>query len=467
MCAHSRSRVQILLLLLLPVVRAGAIGYDVDYATFADLRGDTTRSYVEIYFRVDRWSLTVASVSGSRTFGLLKGTPDTLVVGFTADVAVVTDPGDTLAHERHIVRKPLTEYSSGTAYDDLFTTVGLYLPPGSYSLATVLTDQYSPDTARHVLPLVVQCFSHAKPMLSDIELALSVGRDTTGSRFAKHGLSVLANARRVFGFGAPILYFYTEVYNLDEHADYRLVAAFVDSAGDTTRTLGPFAVLPTGRTSVEVKGVNVMGWVDGRYRLAMSLRDSTNRTIAAQQKEVVVSRVPCITPPTITKFINDVSWIASRSELAEFEQLPPEEKARFIQEFWAKRDPTPGTLLNEAKEEHFRRLAFADQRFGEPGMPGRKSDPGRVYIQYGPPDDVERHASTVEGRPYQIWHYDGIQGGVIFVFVDYAGTGRPTLVHSTARDEVHNEQWRQIVEPFEGTLQRRERINEEMRGRAR
>ena len=181
----------------------------------------------------------------------------------------------------------------------------------------------------------------------------------------------------------------------------------------------------------------------------------------------MVSRVPYVTPPTIRKFISDVSWIATRDELADFERLPQEGKAQFIQQFWLTRDPTPGTVQNEVKQEHFRRLWLADQWFSEPGLPGRTSDQGRVLIQYGPPDDIERHASSIEGRPYQIWFYDQIEGGVQFVFVDFSGSGRLNLVHSTARDEIHNEDWLRLVEPYEGTFRRRQRRADEIEDRPR
>jgi len=469
MCPNVRSLLWVMLLCVVPASRAGSIAYDLDYAAFADLHGDTSHSYVEIYFRVDRWSLEARPTSvGNRRFGFMKGEPDTLVVGFVADVAVTDGPADTLAHERHIVRQPLTERSSGTAYDDLFTTIGFYLPPGSHTLTTLVSDETDPrNVVRQETPLIVRSYAPPEPILSDLELALSASRDESGGRYTKHGLSILPNARCTFGFGAPILYFYTEVYNLDPHAAYRFEAAFLDSAGNAARRLGPFAIERQGPTSVQVKGVNLMGWVDGRYELVVSLFDSGGATLSRCRKPLSVSRAPHITPPTIKKFIDDVSWIATRAELAEFERLPLEEKAPFIEEFWRKRDPDPETPYNEMKQEHFRRLWLADEWFAEPGLPGRTSDQGRVLIQYGPPNDIERQASSMEGRPYEIWFYNEIEGGVQFVFVDFAGSGRMNLVHSTARDEIHNENWRRLAEPYEGTFQRWQRRTDEMRDRQR
>lgn len=452
-----------------PPATGGTIAYDVDYAAFADLRGDTAHSYVEIYFRADRWSLDVRSSSGGSRGSLFKrGEPDTLVVGFVADVVVVGASLDTLAREQHLVRQPLTEQNSGTAFDDLFTTVGLYLPPGSYRLTTALHDEISPtEVVRLEMPLVVRSYASPQPSLSDIELALSVARDETGSRYTKHGLSVLPNARCTFGFGAPILYYYTEVYHLGGGAGYQLAATFHDSAGNLARSLGPFPVEAQDPTTVQIKGLNVMGWLDGHYELAVSLLDSSGKALSTRSKGLTVNRAPYVTLPTIRKFIDDVAWIATREELTAFERVPQDQKAQYIQNFWLGRDPTPETPDNEMKLDHFRRLWLADQWFSEPGLPGRNSDQGRVLIQYGMPDDIERHTSSIEARPYQIWLYDRIAGGVQFVFVDFSGSGRMNLVHSNARDEIHNTDWRRLVEPFEGTLQQRQRRADDSRDRSR
>src|SRR5262249_42591076 len=72
-----------------------------------------------------------------------------------------------------------------------------------------------------------------------------------------------------------------------------------------------------------------------------------------------------------------------------------EEKDQFIEQFWARRDPDPSTSANEFKEEHYRRLQYANERFAA-GKPGWRTDRGRFYIKFGKPDDVETHA----GGPY-------------------------------------------------------------------
>ena len=97
---------------------------------------------------------------------------------------------------------------------------------------------------------------------------------------------------------------------------------------------------------------------------------------------------------TYKKWLNeDVSYIITDEERAAFKQLSnDEERDNFIEAFWARRDPTPDTPENEFKEEHYRRIAYANEHFAA-GIPGWKTDRGRMYVMYGPADEIESHPS--------------------------------------------------------------------------
>ena len=138
---------------------------------------------------------------------------------------------------------------------------------------------------------------------------------------------------------------------------------------------------------------------------------------------------------TYKKWLNeDVVWIITDEERAAFKQLSnDEERDNFIEAFWQRRDPTPDTEENEYKEEHYRRIAYANEHFAA-GIPGWKTDRGRMYIMYGPADEVDSHPSggsyerpTEEGGgetstfPFEDWRYrylEGIGQEIIIEFVD-------------------------------------------------
>jgi len=127
------------------------------------------------------------------------------------------------------------------------------------------------------------------------------------------------------------------------------------------------------------------------------------------------------------KWLNeDVSYIITDEERSAFKKLQTDaEREQFIEQFWTRRDPTPGTAENEFKQEHYRRIAYANEHFST-GIPGWKTDRGRVYIVYGPPDEIEDHRNETTKAPYQLWRYRYIQGigkNVIIQFTDRTRTG--------------------------------------------
>lgn len=101
------------------------------------------------------------------------------------------------------------------------------------------------------------------------------------------------------------------------------------------------------------------------------------------------------------KWLNeDVLYIIAPEERAAFERLRThEEREHFIVQFWLRRDPTPGTQENEAKEEHYRRISYANARFT--GAQPWRTDRGRIYIVYGPPDEIEAHPRELR----EAWRY--------------------------------------------------------------
>jgi GWxTD domain-containing protein len=106
----------------------------------------------------------------------------------------------------------------------------------------------------------------------------------------------------------------------------------------------------------------------------------------------------------------DVVYIISAQERAAFERLTTDpERERFIGQFWLIRDPTPGTADNEAKVEHYRRIAYSNQRFATQSTAGWRTPRGRVYIVYGPPDEIYTRPDITREHPdagKERWRYN-------------------------------------------------------------
>jgi GWxTD domain-containing protein len=137
--------------------------------------------------------------------------------------------------------------------------------------------------------------------------------------------------------------------------------------------------------------------------------------------------------------LEEVPDIITDAERRAFLELgTQEEREQFIEHtFWDKRNPDPESPINSAKEEHYRRLAYADEHFAS-GIPGRKTDRGHIYIIWGPPDEIDSHPTggTYERSPeqgagsstayaFEIWRYrhlEGIGENIEIEFVDPTGS---------------------------------------------
>lgn len=141
-----------------------------------------------------------------------------------------------------------------------------------------------------------------------------------------------------------------------------------------------------------------------------------------------------------TRWINeDVAPIITDDERRAYAKLKTdEEREQFVKIFWDQRDPDPDTEENEYREEHYERLAYANEHFSS-GKPGRMTDRGRIYIKFGKPDEIEAHPAgglyqrqSYEGGgstttyPFEKWFYryiPGVRSGVEIEFVDSSGSG--------------------------------------------
>jgi len=142
----------------------------------------------------------------------------------------------------------------------------------------------------------------------------------------------------------------------------------------------------------------------------------------------------------------DVRWIITDEERKTFQALKTDdEREQFIEQFWLRRDPDPDTDVNEYREEYYQRIAYANENFSS-GIPGWKTDRGRIYIMFGKPDEKESHPSggsydrptwegggTTSTYPFEIWWYrylEGVGSDVEIEFVDPTGSGEYRIARS-------------------------------------
>ncbi len=122
-------------------------------------------------------------------------------------------------------------------------------------------------------------------------------------------------------------------------------------------------------------------------------------------------------------------------------------KREFLRRFWAQRDPTPGTLKNEAEETFNARIAVVNRKFRERGtgdVPGWRTDRGRIFLEYGPPDITLGRRGPGVAVPFDVWKYT--RGKMRkYCFVDLTGFGNYVLVYSNDPAEPSRPQWEVLM----------------------
>jgi GWxTD domain-containing protein len=213
-----------------------------------------------------------------------------------------------------------------------------------------------------------------------------------------------------------------------------------------------------GESSVLVDQFTVEKLRSGTYTLILSLMDTTAKTLSSSGKKFFVynptlgvdstlltgaSTLPLqvymsLGEEDLDREFDEAKYAATDAEKDQYSEITgADAKRAFLTDFWRRR---PAGL----RDIYLTRVEHTNRVYGAMGRRGYRSDRGRVYIMYGPPDDIERHPSETETRPYEIWSYNNIQGGVIFVFVLRNPGGDHELVHSTHRNELRDDNWDRV-----------------------
>src|SRR5271155_200153 len=164
-----------------------------------------------------------------------------------------------------------------------------------------------------------------------------------------------------------------------------------------------------------------------------------HQNLDKEQKKKIKRTLKELDTPYRQWLNEDVVYIISPDERTAFLQLATnEERERFIEQFWLRRSSNPDLPDNDFKEEHYRRIAYANEHYAS-GIPGWKSDRGRMYIIWGPPDEIESHPTggtydrpldegggSTSTYPFETWRWrylEGVGENIILEFVDPTSSG--------------------------------------------
>ncbi|MDB5035104.1 MAG: hypothetical protein JWQ98_2345 [Chlorobi bacterium] len=357
----------------------------------------------------------------------------------------------------------------------------LAVKPGVYKAQVFYQDlgnRSRKDSITFLLP--VRSFAGDALQVSDIEVVTqSMPSTDTANQFYKNGYMVLPNVTSVIAPPSLTLDSYVEVYNADKlpGSEYKLQYALATSEKKvfyhkevtfprpphgTAISLNttPLDSMPNGVYYVIVRAFPATGAKRGdtaivyhaftlhnpdrTYELAMGSGKSGATATAISQRNSVTEIDPIYSGLNNAELDLEYAkarYIATDNEKQMWESLSGvEAKERFLSNFWAARDDSPDTPENENREAYYSLVEEARVQYAAPlAKHGWDSDRGRVLLQYGKPDGVERHVQDNNKKPYEIWSYNKLTYD--FVFVDRTQTGLYKLVHSTAPREIHHDNW--------------------------
>ncbi len=427
-----------------------ALILNLDYANF---RNDTASGYLEIYYAFYPNLITLEKKNNEYVGGLQ------LVTRLRN-----AHTGEYVVNSRSHLTLPTRDTTSASFRSTFVSQAGHIVPLGNYSLEVIVQDSLAPSRKDSLsLPITVKFYADSL-VSSDIELCSKIGATTTTDNpFYKNSLEVVPNPTLVFGVSSnPVVFAYSEIYNIDPEKTYLVTSQVIGSKGEVVKTASrtrKFGV----RNAVEASTMNVTAIASGRYRFRVVVADENASPMTNTQKTFYIYNphlttasvpVPTIAEGELAELRGDelneefrqAQYLTTDAENKMFGQLQSDAgKRQFLGELWsavgrgrAGRDPVIRTA-------YLQRVARANLRYRAMGREGWRTDRGRVFILYSEPDEIQRFPSSAENKPYEIWQYFNVENGVLFVFVDRNGFGDYSLVHSTKRGEMRDDDWQRYL----------------------
>ena len=456
----------------LPLLAQGElpVNIDVDHASFA--YGED-QSLVEFYLAIDAASLDFTG--GDQTYAARLPIRLEMVTASTAGVDEASE--ETVWADTSVLRFSIQDTSNISSGQHFIHQIRTAVRPGEYQLRLAVpanAEQGRPEVELRRDVLVPDYKADGEPALSDITLASEIAQlDDRESPFYKNGLVIRPNANLLYGQGLDRLFYYAEAYGTEEVAgadgEYTLYTYIAEAnrpqpVAGLEKRLEREARVP----DVIVGHFDLASLPSGSYFLRLAMLNEDNESVVEQSRKFFVynpgvereqppavemdfetSPYATMTEEEVEQALGHIAVIANDTERRRIGRLEDlDSERRFLMDFWQKRDDSPTTPVNEFKEEFYRRVQYANDRYSSNRRPGWETDRGRAVIKYGFPSSIEPHLYDRDTAPHEIWHYNSIpgEGQATFVFADLNGFGEFELLHSSVPGERSIPNWEQELD---------------------
>ncbi len=401
----------------------GDIEFFVDYSRF--LRQDTM-TYCEIYYLLN-----------------LKTVPYTMEYGekvrrYSIDIAVTDEHGkQTFSHSNEIEKEKVVKRQFLV---DLFK---IMLKPGAYNIAITMRDSVKRKKGSVEFKLATLDYRE-RPLVSDITVGSYL--DTAKTPFQKFGYSLYPMPSLAFSKKTDSIYLYAEVYHLQgDTGKYVMNYSILNNRGNYVVSIKP--VIRDKKEPGYIYGsIALDKLVPGDYTLLLSVTDlATKKTSQSKREFLYFSESAYEDTAKLQSFYFFIDYFANSKQLSIYRHLKTyDDSLAFLKRFWKTKDPTPSTKINEFFIEYIKRAEYANEHFHEKNTDGMKTDRGRIYIKYGPPDEVKHSVFPLNYREKEIWFYHRGKE-LAFAFADIDGSGKMVLVYTNAEDEHSIPDWHKYI----------------------
>ncbi|MBZ0199579.1 MAG: GWxTD domain-containing protein [Ignavibacteriaceae bacterium] len=429
---------------------------DFDYARFMY---DQNNAYLEIYYSFFQPELKVTQVD------------EKLKVGGKLLVQLLnTVSGELTLNKEFRFNNGVDTNNSSAVSKSLTGNIGFVVPVGEYKCFLFGSDLHDSTKIDSIsFPLSITTLPEDRVSISDLELASSIQQsDDKNSIFYKNTYEVVPHPGIIYGASVPVIYFYAELYNLDNNIGsefLQIEQILVNSNGKNVYKKKKLVPRKTS-TMVEVGAINAIKFASGSYTLAITVSDSVKNSAIYSAKKLFVynpsvidssmynvgdnkllfSEFASMSDEELNYNYSIAKYIATSQEIKQWDKLSSEEgKQKYLFDFWRGRDQILDTPVNEYQRDYMRRVEYANEHYSNIQRKGWKTDRGRIFITYGEPSEIERYPNQVDTKPYETWVYHQLEGGVIFVFADLTGFSDYQLIHSTMRGELSDETWQRKI----------------------
>jgi GWxTD domain-containing protein len=459
-----------------PATSHGDVRFVVDAAGFASAGAETRQ---EIYLQIPASELR------------FKRSADGLLARIEVEFSFQdTASGETILHKTMLADLPAASEAEAKDPAEMHVLESEFLlAPGHYELEIRIEDLQKRgsvfplflmrrnESGKVSLSLDVRAFTDSQLRVSDLEFAREVSDTVAASEddpFQKGNLSVVPCPDRLYGLLIPEVALYFEIYDprgVGEHGEgVALTTEIREPGGPTLMSQTETLSLATGTRWAKTMRFDLSQLPAGHYAASIVLEkgETGERVQASGTFDVVWTLFSW--NKSLDELLEDMASVASSADRDILEKLSSGEREIFLQQFWARLDPTPDTARNEALEEHYQRIRLADRVF-RGRVRGSRSDRGRIFVKFGEPDEITTGFATdefigdlpflrrdqfdmakegrakggmnYENKAYETWSYDqrghpighsdhgGTGLGMRFVFVDLSGYGDFRLVHTT------------------------------------